>query len=484
MQSATDRLIAAAGMTTLDPSSRDEALKAAEMLRARRDAYVHATRSELDADAESEGDTELNRVLEMVSTVDSLVAAIGTVLASGDIQRIAVVPAELNGLRQNLDSLIASEIEHETAERKVHAAEVDATVQRLRRVSLVLPMAAVFLTIFALLLITSRFHEGVSILLEANHRVAEGDLTAAVDTSGNDEFSQLFTGFNAMVTELRDMRRHLVDASRRAGMAEVAAAVLHNIGNVLNNVNVSVNMVQGIVERSKAPGVHRVSQLMQEHREDLAGLLTIDPRGIRLPEYIGALGTALDQEHRELLEEVASLRRDVEHISRIVEAQQVNASASAVVDFAPIAEVVESALSIAGVERAGIVVQREPSHLPAWEVDRHEVMQILVNVFTNARHAIQAAARTDGRVIVRVGQGNGMLGIAVEDNGIGIAPENITRIFQHGFTTRPGGRGFGLHSSANMAKALGGTLTGRSGGPGRGASFLLELPRMAQDRAA
>ena len=62
------------------------------------------------------------------------------------------------------------------------------------------------------------------------------------------------------------------------------------------------------------------------------------------------------------------------------------------------------------------------------------------------------------------------------DNGIGIPPENLTRIFNHGFTTRKDGHGFGLHSGALAAKEMGGSLTVHSGGTGQGAAFTLELP--------
>ncbi len=79
-------------------------------------------------------------------------------------------------------------------------------------------------------------------------------------------------------------------------------------------------------------------------------------------------------------------------------------------------------------------------------------------------------------VILRVMSENGRARIAVIDNGVGIAPENLTRIFNHGFTTRASGHGFGLHGGALAARELGGSLTVRSEGRGQGAEFILELP--------
>jgi nitrogen fixation/metabolism regulation signal transduction histidine kinase len=485
MQSATDRLISeAAGFFVADTAGSADVQLAMELVRARRVRLVEAARDELEGGAEDEGDAELDRILELVPIVDSVVAEIGAaMMRPGDaIQLSGTIAA--NHHARALDSLITQEIAQEMDEREHQAAVVAATVARLRWASVILPTSALVVLLAALLLITRRFHFGMTSLLDANRRVAAGDLSAEVEESGQDEFTQLFAGFNNMVDELRSARRDLVDASRRAGMAEVAAAVLHNIGNVLNNVNVSVTMVQGVLERSKAAGVRRVASMLQENREHLATFLTSDPRGTRVPEYVGALSDALDQERTDLQQEVASLRRDIEHISRIVDAQQVHARVSIVVDRAPLSEVVDAALQISGIARTGITVQREPSPLPVYDVSRHEVLQILVNVFTNARHAISASDRADGRVVIRVGTHDKGLSVSVEDNGVGIPAENLTRVFQHGFTTRPGGRGFGLHSSANMAKAMGGSLTCSSRGPGLGATFHLELPTMAQDRAA
>jgi signal transduction histidine kinase len=79
---------------------------------------------------------------------------------------------------------------------------------------------------------------------------------------------------------------------------------------------------------------------------------------------------------------------------------------------------------------------------------------------------------------------DGRVAISVIDNGIGIAPENMTRIFNHGFTTRADGHGFGLHSGALAAQELGGSLSAHSDGPGLGARFTLELPLHGNPAAA
>ena len=130
------------------------------------------------------------------------------------------------------------------------------------------------------------------------------------------------------------------------------------------------------------------------------------------------------------------------------------------------------ALARHGVE---LVHEYEPN-LPEITVDKHKVLQILVNLISNAKYACDDSRRDDRRLTVRVTNGDHRVRIAIVDNGIGILPENLTRIFNHGFTTRKEGHGFGLHSGALAAKELGGSLTVHSDGPGQGATFMLELP--------
>jgi C4-dicarboxylate-specific signal transduction histidine kinase len=124
-----------------------------------------------------------------------------------------------------------------------------------------------------------------------------------------------------------------------------------------------------------------------------------------------------------------------------------------------------------------VQVVREYTAAPSVPVDKHKVLQVLVNLVRNAKFALNDSGRKDKRLTVRVEtDGDGFVKLSVIDNGVGIPPEHLTRIFEHGFTTRKNGHGFGLHSGALAAKDLGGSLHVHSDGPGRGATFTLTLP--------
>jgi len=278
--------------------------------------------------------------------------------------------------------------------------------------------------------------------------------------------------------ELQNLHKQLVAASRRAGMAEIATNVLHNVGNVLNSVNVSTSLIVENVKKSKASGLARVVVLFQEHPHDLGAFITNDPRGKHLPAYLAQLSEHLLAEQEGNARELDSLRRNVEHIKEIVAMQQNYVTFGGVKELIDVVELVEDSLRINAGALSGhrVEVIREFETVPPLNVEKHKILQILVNLLRNAQHACQDSERADKRLTVRVANGEGRVRISVMDNGVGIPPENLTRIFNHGFTTRKDGHGFGLHSGALAAMELGGSLTVHSDGPGRGAAFTLELP--------
>jgi len=136
-------------------------------------------------------------------------------------------------------------------------------------------------------------------------------------------------------------------------------------------------------------------------------------------------------------------------------------------------------MNAGAVTRHRIKVIREYSEVPPVSLEKHKVLQILVNLIRNAKHALTDGGREDKRLIVRIARHNGDVAVSVSDNGIGIAPENLIRIFAHGFTTKKDGHGFGLHSAALAAREMGGSLTAQSDGVGTGAIFTLALPLSA-----
>jgi len=279
--------------------------------------------------------------------------------------------------------------------------------------------------------------------------------------------------------ELERMHGNLLEVSREAGMAEVATGVLHNVGNVLNSVNVSANIIADRLSKSRVAHLSGVSNLLKENATDLAGFFTVHPKGKLLPGFIDSLADRLGVEQVELLREVDGLAKNISHINDIVAMQQNYAKISGMMEALPAVGLVEDALEMNGAafERHHVVVEREFAKVPVVRVDKHKVLQILINLIRNAKYAVSESRTVDKRIMVRVSRcSEDRVEIAISDNGIGIASENLARIFAHGFTTKTDGHGFGLHSAALAAKEMDGALTAHSEGLGHGATFRLELP--------
>lgn len=284
--------------------------------------------------------------------------------------------------------------------------------------------------------------------------------------------------------ELQRVQREKFEIARQAGMAEVAIGVLHNVGNVLNSVNVSANLAIDQVKRGRLDGLVKAISLIDQHADDLQTFITSDEHGKHLLEYLRQLSKRLLGERDSLLDELRSLLGNIEHIKEIVSMQQSFAHIGGLVEPVDLAEVADRALKMEapGLTCRGIEVQCRRRSISPVTTDRSKVLQILVNLISNAKHALSTSSAGGKQLTVHIGSsGDEHVCVQVEDNGIGIPSEALSRVFAHGYTTRQDGHGFGLHASALAAKQLGGSLTAHSDGPGQGATFTLLLPRTPRE---
>jgi two-component system NtrC family sensor kinase len=278
--------------------------------------------------------------------------------------------------------------------------------------------------------------------------------------------------------KLKDAQTQLVEAARRAGMAEIAAFVLHNVGNVLNHLTVSAARLTELTEAARISHLEKAATLLAEHEDHLAAFLTQDPKGKQLPAYLRlATATLLDQQAA-LRQESELIGRGLGHVRSIVSTQGRYAGFSVLPELVSPRDLLEDALRMnaEGLESDKVQVVRELEDLPPAMLDRHKIVQILLNLVANAQHAL--TARDEGRRLVlrMVLEGPRRLLYVVADNGTGIPHADLTRIFETGYTTRGRGHGLGLHGSANLAAEMRGSLSAESEGLGQGATFTLRVP--------
>lgn len=282
--------------------------------------------------------------------------------------------------------------------------------------------------------------------------------------------------------ESERLHAQLVTTSRDAGRAEVATGVIHNVGNVLNSVNASAALISRTLQESKLGNLGKALTLFHEHENDLTSFLTVDERGQRLPGYLLKLAETLVSERETVVTELHLMERSIEHIRQIVQMQQSYARCALILEPMRPADIMEDALrvNLVSFDRHNVKVQREYQEIGPVKIDKHKVLQILINLISNAKNSIKHKSPDERLIIARIFSceinGISTVRFQIADNGVGIKQENLTKIFSNGFTTRKDGHGFGLHSSANTAHEMGGTLCVVSDGPGLGAVFTLDIP--------
>lgn len=362
--------------------------------------------------------------------------------------------------------------------------DVTATGARAVRYALTSTVAAGVLLLLVLLNLLQRaVLTPIAALTEHATEISRSeDFTRRIGSERPDEIGVLAREFDGLIGRIEQSRADLVKAARAAGMSEIATGVLHNVGNVLNSVNVSANLVAERVRGSASNDLSKVVKALEPHAADLPGFLARDPKGRALLPLLRSIATELEAERVRVQVEVKSMCDGIEHVKELVQAQQGYAGRSGVMEVVSVADQVDAALSFTGQAlqgRVAIEIVREFDPLPACRIDRHRLMEILVNLIQNARQATQEAGVAP-RIVLRVRDlDEGRVRIEVEDNGVGIPAENLARVFTHGFTTKKTGHGFGLHASANAAREMGGSLTVHSDGPGHGATFALEFTTIA-----
>lgn len=370
---------------------------------------------------------------------------------------------------------------------------VERAVQLTRWTVFVTVAIATMLAMAAAVVLSRRINGSVSHLIAFSRRVALGDFSARAQHDSEHEFAILARAMNQMAESiesshalLTETQHQLVTAARRAGMAEIANNVLHNVGNVLNSVNVSASLISTGIHNSKVQGLGRAVGLMNEHAVDLGYFLSADAKGKLLPGYLNTLVAALEEEQRSALEEIDRLRTSIDHIKDIVASQQTFAGTASLIESVLVGDLLEDALRMNAdaLARHQVTVVKDFGGLPMLQLDKHRLLQILVNLIANARQALADVCERERRIVLHAdiagAGGERRLCIRVEDDGEGIAPEHMAHLFVHGFTTRKNGHGFGLHSCVLAAREMGGTLSAHSDGPGKGAVFTLELPIQAE----
>jgi sensor domain CHASE-containing protein len=340
------------------------------------------------------------------------------------------------------------------------------------------------IVLFALILaIRQMILRPVSRITRHAVRIAEhDDLTARLALDRPDELGTLAREFDRMVDKLEDARRRLVDHSFEAGAAQLASGVLHNVGNAMTPLGVTLAALQ---KRLREAPADDVALALAE-----LGKPTDAPgRHAELEEFLRLTARELARAVTHARDESDTVARQAETIQQVLAQQLRSSRAAPVIETVRLPDLVERSIEMVPLAlRPLLTVHVDPplQSLGPVHLARTTLQQVFQNLIQNAAEAVRDARRAHGNLHVSGGVESGVGGnelrIRFTDDGAGIAPEHLARIFERGFSTKPGesNSGIGLHWCANAMQALGGSLRAEDREPGQGASFLVVVPLARQ----
>lgn len=345
----------------------------------------------------------------------------------------------------------------------------------------VITMIAIFVATFLGEYIT----QPLSYLVSAIKTVSKNDYSIRIKKSSEDEVGVLVDSFNHMLEKIQINNKALIKTSRLAGMAEVSASIMHNVGNVLNSVNITSNILHSKIEKLKIAELALLANLLTENKSQLGPFFTKDEKGKRFIGYLTKLADLLIKEQQSILAEIVALNKNIGHIKRVFASQQFMIKVKGVIGQVLLSDLVKDVVSIHqnALLTNNILLEIDDTIKTPVSIDRTNVEQILINFIHNAIDALIPCTQKVKKISLKtwIDEREDMINIQVSDNGVGIPPENLNSIFEFGFTTKTEGHGFGLHVSALAAKELGGEIEVTSAGVNKGASFTLKLPAYGVD---
>lgn len=288
--------------------------------------------------------------------------------------------------------------------------------------------------------------------------------------------------------QLAEAQKKLLDSAHKAGMADIATSVLHNIGNILNSVQVSTDVITQTLRDSKLGGLTKANALLTDHSADLGHYISEDPKGKLLPQYYLKIGQTLESEQKRIRDEIQALSERTRMMRDVIATQQSYARQGLFEEEKDLHELIDDALRVqlTSLINADVQIKKSYVDLPAVMTQKTKILQVMVNLLKNAKEAMEdnETFNRPKQLAIATGRLNETtIFVDFIDNGCGIHPDNLTRIFEHGFTTKAKGHGFGLHASANAMTEMGGKLTVESDGPQCGARFRLTLRAAAAHSA-
>ncbi len=314
--------------------------------------------------------------------------------------------------------------------------------------------------------------------------MAAGDFSRKIIVNLEGDLNKLKTHTNRSIEilherteQLKEAQQEIVDKAHKAGMADIASGTLHNVGNILNSVKVSAQLIKSEIDQSNITNLKRANDLLRENLDSIDNFILKDPKGKKLLEYYLKLEEVLFEENSKMGEDLDRLNEKIDMIADVISAQQSYAGINSLTEEYSLETIIEDTLTLQSgtIDRYGIQIIKDYSVLPMIPIQKTKLVHILINLIKNARESMLEIPAENRKLIIKTEKSGNLARLIIRDSGKGIERNSLNKIFTHGYTTKKNGHGFGLHSCANYMSEMNGNIWAESDGLGQGATFALEF---------
>ena len=298
--------------------------------------------------------------------------------------------------------------------------------------------------------------------------------------------AQEFIGFVAYHRDISQQRSledenqklqcQVTEAAKHAASVAMTHSALENVADALTTANVMTGLVLNRVKSFAPTRIEQAGALIEQHVDDLAAFVRHDEQGRHLPAYLKSLASRISRENNLLKEEIGRLQTGIVAARDLVERQKDHTRLAQFLEPVQLNDILRDALLAVPMGDDVQVVEAMDNALPKVHADRRKLMQVMVNLLSNARHALRVSGKTALTLQVRTFLHDDKVVLEIADNGCGIPPERIRRVFRRGNSAWAEGRGYGLYCSQQAAEEMGGELAAQSEGESSGATFRFALP--------
>ncbi len=278
--------------------------------------------------------------------------------------------------------------------------------------------------------------------------------------------------------DLKEAQNLLIESAYKAGLADLAGDTLHNIGNVVNSIHVSSDIVKNVIKENPGENYTKACNILHENLDNFPEFFASDPKGEQLIKYFLLLEKPIVNSFEQIDENLEVIRDKAAAIGNIIARQSKFINSPYFLEKQNMCEVVDSVIQLVPDLHtdSSITIDKQYESVPSIKLQKPSIIRILLNILDNSVHALKYSRNLNKVLMISIKKDNEYVTTSITDNGYGIAEENMDKIFKNSFTTKKGGFGLDLHNAANIINEMGGELKIDSKGINKGATVSISLP--------